>query len=178
MNQRDYDPEEPPRSALGADDVFFEPKRTNSSSAGEVEMTQPVKRGPGRPPGPPKVQVDPSVEYRKAMPKEYEDAMQRLLFQINLHRSITMNQDRVVECLQRIDAYVAAHADGNGERSDAEVQRNINAAFWTHIVNDHTQGRRNAKAGRPTKEVQEQRRLMREQAIARGDLLDPEDQDE
>ena len=84
-------------------------------------------------------------KYRKATPVEQLDAWKHLAFEMNLHRTLTMNEAAVKACLARIDNWVNAHGTHNGERSEKEVQRNVNDAFWEHIC-------KNPQAGlKPTK---------------------------
>jgi hypothetical protein len=60
-----------------------------------------------------------------------------------------MSQEGVVDCLKRIDSFVGAHSDHNGERPDIEVQRNVNHAFWTRIAQSEPPAL--PKRGRPAK---------------------------
>jgi hypothetical protein len=80
------------------------------------------------------------MRYRKPTPKEEIAAWRALAWQINLHRTITMNEAAVIDCLKRMDAWVASHSTANGERKDSEVQQNVNEAFWKYIAKDETQG--------------------------------------
>ena len=72
--------------------------------------------------------------YRKPLLQEQVDAWNRYAFELNLHRTITMNHERIMECLKRLDSYVGAHSDANGERPEKEVQGNIAEAFWRFIA--------------------------------------------
>jgi hypothetical protein len=78
--------------------------------------------------------------YRKPTKDEQLKGWADLAFEMNLHRTITMNQGAVVRCLERIDSWVQAHSDQNGERDDKRIQQNIAAAFWTRIARDATPG--------------------------------------
>lgn len=71
---------------------------------------------------------------RKPTKEEQIKAWEHLAWQINLHRMITMDEGGVISCLKRIDAWVGAHADANGERPEKEVDANVNAAFWNKIA--------------------------------------------
>jgi len=71
---------------------------------------------------------------RKPTQDEELQAWRSLAWRINLHRTVTMNQDEVLDCLKCIDIWVQAHADGNGERSEADVTKNVTSAFWVHIA--------------------------------------------
>ena len=84
--------------------------------------------------------------YRKPTDKEVVKAFNDLAFELNLHRTITMNHGAVVKCLERVDRYVQAHADGNGERTDDRIQQNINRAFWEHLAQDPVAGQKPVKA--------------------------------
>jgi hypothetical protein len=79
-------------------------------------------------------------QYRKATPVEQLDAWKHLAFELNLHRTITMDNGSVKACLARIDTWVNAHATGNGERPEKEVQQNVNAAFWENICKNPSAG--------------------------------------
>lgn len=74
------------------------------------------------------------MSYRKPTLQEQADAWKHLAFEINLHRTITMNHGAVVECLKRIDSWVESHGTANGERSDKDVDANVNRAFWEKIA--------------------------------------------
>jgi len=80
--------------------------------------------------------------YRTPTAKEELEAHRRLLFDINFHRCVTMNHAAVMKLMSHIDSYVGAHSDHNGERPEAEIKRNVNAAFWEHIVRDEAKGRK------------------------------------
>ena len=80
------------------------------------------------------------MSYRKPTKDEQLDAWKHLAFQLNLHRTITMNNTAVVDCLRRIDAWVDAHSTSNGYLSDKQVQERVNRAFWEHIVKNPQAG--------------------------------------
>ena len=61
--------------------------------------------------------------------KERLETMEAFFWRMNLHRTLTMREDKVFEMLKMMDAWVSAHSDGNGERSDKDVKKNINAAY-------------------------------------------------
>lgn len=44
-------------------------------------------------------------------------------------RNITLNQARIIELHEAVCSFSGAWNDSNGERSDAEVNRNVKAAF-------------------------------------------------
>ena len=75
--------------------------------------------------------------YRKPTHKEQALAWHDLAFQINLHRTITMDQKAAQSVLNRMDAYVSAHA---GLDHDA----NVRAAFWEQIAQDPEVGKKSA----------------------------------
>lgn len=79
-------------------------------------------------------------KYRKATTTDQLDAWKNLAFELNLHRTITMNEEGVRTCLARIDKWVQSHSTHNGERSEKQVQANVNEAFWQHICRDHRSG--------------------------------------
>jgi hypothetical protein len=72
--------------------------------------------------------------YRQPTKDEELAAWHRLAFQLNLHRTITLDNSKIVECLTRIDSWVAAHGDANGERSEAAIKANVARAFWKFIA--------------------------------------------
>jgi hypothetical protein len=56
----------------------------------------------------------------------YED----LLHTIQLHAAVTMDNAKVMECINRICTWSYAHRQGNGELSDQQQQQLIDRAFW------------------------------------------------
>lgn len=86
------------------------------------------------------------MAYRKPTLQEQADAWKDLAFEINLHRTITMNHNAVVECLKRIDAWVGSHGTGNGERSDKDIDANITRAFWEKIAKNPEAGQKARKS--------------------------------
>lgn len=63
-----------------------------------------------------------------------------------------MNHASVVACLDRIDRWVGAHGDHNGERPERDINKNINDAFWLHIAKIEPPARpEKPKLGRPKK---------------------------
>lgn len=71
---------------------------------------------------------------RKPNPDEELKAFKDLLWHVDLHRRITMDHAAVVAALDRMSAWVSAHSDGNGERSEEEVEANVVEAFWKYIA--------------------------------------------
>jgi hypothetical protein len=61
--------------------------------------------------------------------KEKLQLLEKLMWRINFHRSISMNEKSVFACLALIDKWVGAHSDGNGERSEKDQKANIQAAY-------------------------------------------------
>jgi hypothetical protein len=82
------------------------------------------------------------LKFRKPTLLEEVAAWRALAWEMNLHRTITLNHAQVDLCLRRVDAYVTSHSDANGTRSDPEVNQNVWSAFWLHIANDPTAGQR------------------------------------
>ena len=78
--------------------------------------------------------MDKTKRYRKPTKDEEIAAWRALAWETNLHRTITMDHTKVVSCLKRMDAYVGAHASANGERSERDINRNVQEAFWVHIA--------------------------------------------
>jgi len=85
------------------------------------------------------------MKYRKPTQQEQLDAWKHLAFEINLHRTVTMNHGAVIECLKRIDSWVSAHGSGNGEKSDKQVEVNVATAFWEHICKNSEAGLKEQK---------------------------------
>lgn len=89
---------------------------------------------------------------RKPTAEEEILAWRHLAWHIDLHRTVTMDNLQVVDALQRISSWVAAHSDANGERPEVEVDANIATAFWTKIArNDPTALPIKRGRGRPPK---------------------------
>ena len=82
--------------------------------------------------------------YRKPTDKEKAQAFHDLAFKINFHRTITMNNSAVLDCLRCIDLYVDAH-NANGERDEKVVQAKVNQAFWVHIAQNSEIGKKAKK---------------------------------
>lgn len=61
-------------------------------------------------------------------------AFKQTVWDLNLHRTVTMNEKEIFKILVRYDHWVGAHSAHNGERSDAAIAANVNNAFWEHIV--------------------------------------------
>lgn len=81
-------------------------------------------------------------KFRKPTMLEEVTAWRELAWEINLHRTITMDQAKIVECLKRMDSYVASHSDSNGTKRDPEVHQQVWGAFWTHIAQTPDVGQR------------------------------------
>lgn len=71
---------------------------------------------------------------RKPTLEEELDGWQKLAWNIDMHRKITLSEQGVISGLNRMSAWVSAHSDHNGERPESEVQQNVNDAFWKHIA--------------------------------------------
>lgn len=54
---------------------------------------------------------------------------EHFLHQLNMAASITMDKDRVAELIDQACRWSYAHRIGNGELTDAQQQRIVNAAF-------------------------------------------------
>ena len=61
--------------------------------------------------------------------KERLETMEAFFWRMNLHRTLTLREDKVKEMLRMMDAWVAAHSTHNGERSDKEIKKNVQAAY-------------------------------------------------
>jgi hypothetical protein len=87
-------------------------------------------------PQPPNPLNTPLIEGRFRAPTQNEElkGWKDLAWRIDLHRKVTMNHAAVVACLDQLSAWVAAHSDHNGERSEEEIQQNVIDAFWKHLV--------------------------------------------
>lgn len=73
-------------------------------------------------------------KYRKPTKDEELAAWRALAFEINLHRTLTMDNAKINACLARMDAYVSSHRTGNGSIPDPEVNQNVWGAFWEKIA--------------------------------------------
>jgi hypothetical protein len=70
---------------------------------------------------------------KKPTIKEELLAWQNLAFELNFARQISMDNTKIIECLNRIDYWVNAHSEYNGERDNKSISENITDAFWKHI---------------------------------------------
>ena len=61
--------------------------------------------------------------------KERLETLEKFLWRLNFHRTVTMREDKVHEMLRMADAWVASHGDHNGERPEKDVKRNVQAAY-------------------------------------------------
>lgn len=91
---------------------------------------------------------------RKPTLEEEVLAWRHLAWHIDMHRTITMNEKKVIEALNRITDWVAAHSDANGERPEAEVDKNVSAAFWSKIAQQEPKALE-SKRGRPRKKSEQ-----------------------
>ena len=61
--------------------------------------------------------------------KERLEILEKFFWRLNFHRVVTMREDKVFEMLKMVDAWVNAHSDHNGERSEKDVKRNVQDAY-------------------------------------------------
>lgn len=73
-----------------------------------------------------------SKKPRPKQPTMHEkiEVYEQLLHDLHFHSTVTMRQDAVMDCLNRISAWSYSHRAGNGEPSDQQQQDMINHAFW------------------------------------------------
>jgi hypothetical protein len=94
-----------------------------SSKYADLIMGEP-KAAPAKPV---KVAKTPSKKtYREPTLREQVDAWQALAWEINLHRTITLNNTAVFKCLERIDDFVNSH--------NARDKAVVIATFWEEIA--------------------------------------------
>ena len=62
--------------------------------------------------------------------KEKVEVYEQLLHDLYFHSSVTMDHDKVMDCLNRIATWSYAHRGGNGELSQQQVRTAVNQAFW------------------------------------------------
>lgn len=61
--------------------------------------------------------------------KERLAILENFLWRLNFHRAISMNEQAIFEMLRMSDDWVGAHSTKNGEYSEAQVKKNIDAAY-------------------------------------------------
>lgn len=61
--------------------------------------------------------------------KERLEAMEAFFWRLNLHRTLTMRDDKILLMLGMVDAWVNAHSDYNGELSEKEIKQNVQKAY-------------------------------------------------
>ncbi len=103
------------------------------------------------------------MTYRTPTQKEELLAWRGLAHDLHMHRCITMNHEKVVEILDRMYSWTAAHSDCNGCASEADIRKRVNTAFWERIM-DPGHAHEGIKKPRRVipKEEAEQRRRDRE----------------
>lgn len=72
--------------------------------------------------------------------KEELQAFKDIAYLLHMHRNITMDNNEVVKLLDRLHHWTASHSDGNGGKTEIQIQQNINRAFWLHLADDSTKG--------------------------------------
>jgi len=61
--------------------------------------------------------------------KEKLEILEKFFWRLNFHRTISQNEPAVMKMLKMVDEWVEAHSDKNGERTDAEIKKNVQAAY-------------------------------------------------
>ena len=61
--------------------------------------------------------------------KERLETMEQFFWRLQLHRTLTMREDKVLAMLKMVDSWVEAHSNKNGERSDKEIKQNVAKAY-------------------------------------------------
>jgi len=61
--------------------------------------------------------------------KERLATMEQFFWRLNFHRTVTMNEKAVFKMLEMADRWVGAHSDGNGERSEKDISKNVDKAY-------------------------------------------------
>lgn len=74
-------------------------------------------------------------DYRLPTKDEQIRAWEKLMFEMNMHRTITTNEAQLEVCLKRVDSFVNAHGKGlKGELTVDEIRKNVVQAFWENIA--------------------------------------------
>lgn len=84
---------------------------------------------------------------RSPTPVEEVKAWQRLAFDLNFKRTISLDEQGVYASLRDIDSWVHAHSTANGERPDSEVKKNVAEAFWKYIAKEAPPAKVKRKTG-------------------------------
>lgn len=79
-------------------------------------------------------------KFRRPTKEEQVQAWQRLAWEIDFARKISMDEKKVIACLDRMSNWVGWHSDSNGERPQAEVEANVIHAFWKFIHGNEDAG--------------------------------------
>lgn len=61
--------------------------------------------------------------------KEKLEILEKFMWRLNFHRTVTMNEKSIFAMLKLADGFVEAHSDGNGERSDKDIKANVQVAY-------------------------------------------------
>lgn len=61
--------------------------------------------------------------------KERLEILEKFMWRMNYHRTVTMNEKLVFAMLALADMWVYAHGDKNGELSEKEIKKNIDDAY-------------------------------------------------
>ena len=70
------------------------------------------------------------TKVKRPTPKEKVAVYEALLYEIDLHTTVTMNDEAIREIIRRINRWSYAHRSGNGEKSEAQQQQEIDSCFW------------------------------------------------
>ena len=62
--------------------------------------------------------------------QEQLTTFKRLLHEVHTARSVTMNKKRIIDLLDLISQWSYAHSDGNGERSEEDIQDRIDGVLF------------------------------------------------
>jgi hypothetical protein len=81
-------------------------------------------------------------EYRRPTLVEELAAFHMLAWDLNFHRTISMNNTAIINILTRIDSWVGAHGAHNGERSERDIDRQVVTAFWENLAKDANTGKK------------------------------------
>lgn len=71
---------------------------------------------------------------RKPTYDELEGGLRSFAFRVNFHRTMSMDNQAVLNDLADLDAYVQAHSSHNGEYPQKYIDARVNEAFWLRIA--------------------------------------------
>lgn len=81
-------------------------------------------------------------EYRRPTLIEELAAFHMLAWDLNFHRTISMNNAAINSILARIDSWVSAHGSHNGEHSQQDIDTQVVTSFWEKLSKEPAIGKK------------------------------------